>query len=87
MRLVETRPFADLDVAARKLLELAHAVEPIQDGRIHIEKHNAPMLFDLKATPAEYKAGLRRAIEKGWLVLHESGTYVRFTDAGAVLFA
>jgi hypothetical protein len=26
-------------------------------------------------------------IAKGWLVLHESGTYVRFTDAGAALFA
>jgi len=25
------------------------------------------------------KAGLNRAIEKGWLVMHESGTYLRFT--------
>ena len=41
MKLVEQRPFADPDVAARKLLELAHAVEPIQDGRIHIEKLKA----------------------------------------------
>jgi hypothetical protein len=41
----------------------------------------------LKGTPAEYKAGLVRAIEKGWLVLHESGTYVRMTEAGAALFA
>jgi hypothetical protein len=41
MKLVEQRPFADPDVAARKLLELAHAVEPIQDGRIHIEKLTA----------------------------------------------
>jgi hypothetical protein len=32
--------------------------------------------------PAEYKAGLR-----GWLWLHESGTYVTFTQAGAALFA
>ena len=87
MRLVETRPFADPDVAARKLLELAYAFEPIQDGRIHIEKINGPMLFDLKATPAEYKAGLDCAIGKGWLVMHESGTYVRFTDGGAVPFA
>ena len=28
-----------------------------------------------------------RAITKGWLDLHESGTYVKFTDAGAALFA
>jgi hypothetical protein len=45
------------------------------------------MLFQLKATPAEYKAGLDRAIANGWLVLHESGTYVKFTPAGADLFA
>jgi hypothetical protein len=26
-------------------------------------------------------------IERGWLVMHESGTFVRFTQAGADLFA
>ncbi len=59
----------------------------MQDGRIHIEKINAPMLFHLKAAPAEYKAGLNLAIENGWLELHESGTFVRFTQAGKDLFA
>src|SRR6476661_3150125 len=38
-------------------------------------------------TPAEYKAGLDRAIERGWLELHDSGTYVKFTQAGADLFS
>jgi hypothetical protein len=55
----------------------------VQDGRIHIEKINWPMLHDLKASPAEYSAGLKLAIERGWLWLHESGTYVIFTPAGA----
>ena len=87
MKFIEGRPFADPDAAARKLLELANAFEPIQDGRIYIEKINGPFLFELKGTPAEYKAGLLRAIENGWLELHESGTYVRFTEAGAALFA
>jgi hypothetical protein len=32
------------------------------------------MLFEHKATPAEYSAGLKFAIERGWLVKHESGT-------------
>jgi len=32
-------------------------------------------------------AGMKLAIERGWLVMHESGTYVRFTPAGAELFA
>ena len=54
---------------------------------VTIEKINGPMLFQLKATPAEYKAGLDRAVANGWLGLHESGTFVRFTQAGADLFA
>ena len=83
MKFVNGRLLADPDVAARKLVELANAVEAAQDGRIHIEKINGPMLFQLKATPAEYKAGLDRAIANGWLVLHESGTFVKFTQAGA----
>jgi hypothetical protein len=45
------------------------------------------MLFELKATPAEYGAGLKLAIERGWLALDRSGTFVRFTQAGAELFA
>ena len=87
MKFVEKRPFADPETAARKLIELANAFEPIQDGRIYIERINGPFLYELKGTPAEYKAGLLYAIEKGWLVLHESGTFVRFTEAGAALFA
>jgi hypothetical protein len=87
MKFVEKRPFADPEVAARKLLELANAFEPIQDGRIYIEKINGPFLYELKGTLAEYKAGLDCAIAKGWLELHESGTFVRFTEAGAALFA
>ena len=46
MKHVEARPFADPQVAARKLLELAAGVEPV-NGRIHIEKINAPFLFAL----------------------------------------
>jgi hypothetical protein len=56
-------------------------------GRIYIELINHPMLFKLKATAAEYKAGLDFAIERGWLELHESGTFVKLTQSGADLFA
>jgi len=38
------RPFADPEKAAQKLLEIANAVEAVQDGRIHIEKINGPFL-------------------------------------------
>ena len=86
-KFVSPRPLANPEVAARKIVELANAVEPVQDGRIHVEKINGPFLFQLKGTPAEYKAGLDLAIAKGWLVMHESGTFVKFTQAGADLFA
>jgi hypothetical protein len=86
-RFVEPRPYAAPEAAARKLIEIANAHEPYMDGRILIERVNGPMLFQEKATPAEYKAGLDYAIDKGWLLLHESGTFVRFTQAGADLFA
>ena len=33
MKYVAPRPFADPAVAARKLLEIANAVEAVQDGR------------------------------------------------------
>jgi hypothetical protein len=59
----------------------------MQDGRIFIELINAPFLYEHKASAAEYQAGLERAIARGWLVLHESGTCVKFTQAGAELFA
>jgi hypothetical protein len=87
MKFIDPRPFADPDAAARKLLELANAFEPVQDGRIYIEKINEPFLYQLKGTPAEYKAGLERATAKGWLWLHESGTYVKLTEVGAAMFA
>jgi hypothetical protein len=83
---VEPRPLSDPESAARKLMEIANTIEPIQDGRIHIEKINEPFLRD-GGLPAEYGAGLARAIERGWLWRHESGTYVKFTPAGAELFA
>jgi hypothetical protein len=50
----------------------------------YIEKINGPLLFDDRATPGQYKAGLRFAIERGWLVLNESGTFVRFTQPARI---
>jgi len=80
------RPYADPDKAARKLIEICNSIEAVQDGRLHIEKVNAPFL-QAGGSPAEYGAGLNRAIQLGWLWKHESGTYVKFTEAGADLFA
>ena len=38
-------------------------------------------------TGEEFRAGIQRSSDKGWLAQHESGTYVKFTPAGAELFA
>jgi hypothetical protein len=47
---------------------------------------NRPLL-DAGAAPAQFRAALERAIELGWLWRHDCGTYVKFTPAGAELFA
>jgi hypothetical protein len=86
VKFVAERPLADPDAAARKLVEIANATEAVQDGRIYIELVNAAFLA-AGGTPAEYRAGLERAIAQGWLWRHESGTYVKFTPVGAELFA
>jgi hypothetical protein len=44
MKLVERGRYSDPDVAARKLVEIANGIEPAQDGRIFIERVNAPFL-------------------------------------------
>ena len=87
MKFATDRPYADPEKAARKLVEIANAVETIQDGRIYVEQINEPLLFEHKASPAEYKAGLDLAVAMGWLTLDRSGTYMRYTQVDADLFA
>ena len=87
MKMTSDRPYADPEKAARRLMQHAHAFEPIQDCRIYIEKLNGPFLYTDRATPAEYAAGLDYAIRQGWLEMHDSGTFVRFTQSGSDLFA
>jgi len=86
MKYVQPSQFADPEVAARKLAEIANGVEVVQDGRIYIELVNGAFL-EAGGTPDQFRAALARAIALGWLWRHESGTYVRFTEAGADLFA
>jgi hypothetical protein len=59
-------PYADPEKAARQILEIANAIEPVQ-CRIHIEKINGPFLFRDRGSPAEYGAGVKLALERGWL--------------------
>jgi hypothetical protein len=73
-------------VAARKLVEIANGVEAVQDSRIYIELINGPFL-KAGGSGEDFHAAIESAIAKGWLWRHESGTYVKFTDSGAALFA
>jgi hypothetical protein len=63
MKYADTRPYADPEKAARKLLEIANT-EAAQDGRIYIEKINGPFLFKEGGSPAECMAGLELAIAR-----------------------
>jgi hypothetical protein len=86
VKFVTEHSFANPDAAARKLVEIANAAEAVQDGRIYIQLINAAFLA-AGGSPAEYRAGIERAVNKGWLWRHESGAYVKFTLAGAELLA
>ncbi len=83
MKLINERPYANPEAAARKLIELAAGIEPI-NGRIHIEKINGPFMSNdgCNGSGTEFGAGIKFAIEKGWLDLHESGTYVKLLAPG-----
>jgi hypothetical protein len=52
VKFVDTRPLADPDAAARKIVELANAVEPYFDNRILIEKINGPFLYGKRQADA-----------------------------------
>jgi hypothetical protein len=43
----------------------------VQNGSIHVEKINAPFLFQDKGSPAK-GPGMKLAIERGWLARHEN---------------
>jgi hypothetical protein len=77
MKHTAERPYADPDAAARKLVELAASVAAVQDGCIYIDRINGQFMIKLKGSGSEFGAGLRYAIERGWLSKHESGTYVK----------
>jgi hypothetical protein len=61
VKFVQPRPFADPELAARKLLEIANAAEAVQDARIYIERINGPFLA-AGSSPDEFRAALGRAI-------------------------
>ncbi len=82
MKFVEPNPFTDPDAAARKLLEIANATEPAQDGRIYIELVNAAFL-KAGGMAEQFRAGIQRAVDEGWMVRHEIGNLCEVHGCGS----
>ena len=49
------------------LIEIANGVEAVQDGRIYIERVNAPFLA-AGGSGDDFRAGIERAIALFWLL-------------------
>jgi hypothetical protein len=61
MKFIRPRPFADPDTGARKLVEIANSVEAVMDGRIYIERVNAPFLA-ADGSDEDFRATSRTAV-------------------------
>jgi hypothetical protein len=83
MKFVKCHPFADPDAAARKIIEIANCVEAAQDSRIFIERVVSGGRRQWRGIPCWCRAHHCARL----VVRHESGTYVKFTDNGAAMFA
>jgi hypothetical protein len=86
MKLTTNRPFANIDAALKKLLEIANVKEADHAGRVHIGTINREFL-SAGGSVVEYSAAVKAAIDRGLITLHASGAYLTFTQAGADLFA
>ena len=80
MKFREDRPFASIDAAVKKLLEIANGLEPDHAGRIHIGAINA-LFMTAGGDPPEYSAAAKAAIDRGYMTMHPSGGYLSFTQA------
>jgi hypothetical protein len=86
MKFAADRPFANLDTAIKKLLDIANAMEADHAGRLHIGTINREFL-NAGGSVAEYGAAVSAAVDRGLITLHASGSYLSFTQAGADMFA
>jgi hypothetical protein len=86
VKFTEERPFANIDTAVRKLLEIANGLEADHVGRLQVGDINEQFLR-AGGDVAEYTAAVKAAIDRRYIDLHPSGAYMTFTQAGAELFA
>jgi hypothetical protein len=86
MKFRENRPLANVDVAVRKLLEIANGIEADHAGRVEIGTIDR-QFREAGGSYEEYGAAVKAAIAHGWITMHPSGGYLIFTQEGADLFA
>ena len=84
-KFVTDRPFADPDAAARKLIEIANGVEAAGRSDLHRAGERAVSCSrrQWRRLPRRHQVRHRSGLDLD----AQSGTYVKFTDAGAALFA
>jgi len=86
MKFREERPFADVDAAVKKLLEIANGMAADHAGRLSVGILNT-QFKDAGGCYPEYSAAVKAAIDRGYITMQASGGYLSFTQAGADLFA
>ena len=87
MKYATDRPYSDPEKAARRLMEHAQAFEPIQDGPDLYREDQRPVPVRRQGHARGIQRRAELAISRGWLELHESGTFVELTQSGAELCA
>jgi hypothetical protein len=86
MKFKTDRTLATPEAAEKKLLEIANAIEADHACRLSVAAINT-QFRDAGGNPDEYRAAVSAAVAHGWIVLHPSGAYLTFSQAGADLFA
>jgi hypothetical protein len=86
MKFRQERPFANVDVAVKKLLEMANGIEPDHAGPTP-DRHHQHSSMATGGNGPEYASAVKAAVDRGYMTLHTSGAYMTFTQAGADLFA
>jgi len=86
LKFTEDRPFASVDSAVRKLLEIASGMTADHAGRLAVGILNS-QFKDAGGSYSEYGAAVKAAVERGYVTMHPSGAYIIVTQAGADLLA
>jgi hypothetical protein len=72
MKFREERPFADVEAAVKKLLELANGMAADHAGRLSVGILNT-QFKDAGGSYPEYSAAVKAAIDRGYLKLSYEG--------------